>query len=257
MLRIRTDLLEKQLEFAQIIHVTENTITYNTVTITLDSIKQRNDFKSFCRFVFPLNLSRIKNTGHRYLDPNTGKEYEMLIPTIPFDLYSQTYNSKHNALSHLHMLKTSMFCIFYPETKNFKDALLFVTKQTEASPLIITTENDKGEIVPYVPEREEFFSINDHILPKCTLTSDSKTVPLEGTNIVFAYRDINGIPKEVDFIATVKTDKGYITHNNLDVTDGIGIFKFIPLGLNTGEKVKVEVGIGNFSNICNVELTVG
>jgi len=259
MLRIRTD-YPRHSNIVMRMHVAENVFTLNGRNFLLSDIKSRNDFRSFCRFVFP--FSTLKGSFHdptfaeRIVSNNVEYHFDKPAPlAVPFERYSQTYNSKFSEFPDIPVLNCPLSIIFYPETQNFKDALLIVTRQDDIVPLEITID-DNGQKVPYVPEYEGPLPVNEHLLPKCTLIAENATVSYNGTTLIFTYNDIFGVPKLVDFTATVKTDKGYVSHNKFDVVSGVGKFKFIPLGLSSGEKVKIQVGIGKYTDICNTELTV-
>lgn len=257
MLRIRTDHTDHS-NIIMRMHVTENVFTLNGKNYLLSDIKARSDFRAFSRFIFPFSF--LKRTGEAFAEAVIvdGQEvhFDKPTPLTPFERYAHTFNSKYSGFPDFPILNCPLSMIFYPETQNFKDALLIVTKQADVVPLEITIDAN-GQTVPYVPDYEGPLPTNEHLLPKCSLTAENNVVPFNGTNIIFAYRDIAGMPKAVDFTATVKTDKGYISHNKLDVTGGVGMFKFVPLGLSSGEIAKVQVGIGKYTDVCSVELTIG
>lgn len=236
------------------IHVTENELTFNGTTFLLEELKKSKEFKPFCNIVFP--LSNIFKTGVKV--EVDGKELVYFKPNTLnyFDSHVQSYVSKNKYLNHLHpSLDMPMSVLFYPETKNFKDALLTVLQQEDHVPFEVTTTDKSGNIIPYVPDY-----VGPHILysgvPKCLLTADKDIVDQTGTSLEFTYRDINSVEQLVNFEASVKTDKGYISHNKFDVVNGKGYLKFIPLGLISGEKVKIQIGMGKYTEVASKILTV-
>ena len=233
------------------IHVEEDKFIFNDTTFLLDDLKNSPEFRPFCNFAFPLSnmfkvLIRVENTDLVYYKSALAK---------PFDTFSQSFNTKSKFLNHFHpTLDFPVTILFYPETKNFKDAHLTVIKQDDHVPFEVTTTNDNGEKVPYVPDYDGPY-IPNYVLPKCLLAS-SPTVPKDGTIVSFTYRDLNSVEQSVNFEASIKTDKGYISHNKIDIVNGKASFKFIPLGLSSGEKVTIQAGIGRFTNVAKLELTV-
>jgi len=238
------------------IHVTETSITINSEpfekTYTLDDLNMRNDFRDFCLMMFPLsNIGKIQMR-----DDNLNVYYKS--PSIPpFDAFSQSYNSKSKYLSHLQAGTNFPICVmFYPETKNFKEAVLIVQKQKDNVPFKITTTNSKGEIIDYSPDYEGPY-ISNRLLPKCELRAENIVVNKnDQLEIEFIYKNMDSIEMEINFHATVKTDKGYISHSKIDVKHGRGKFKFIPLGLDSGEKATIECGIGKYTSLCDISISV-
>ena len=236
------------------IHVTEDNISINDKIFNLDELKTKNDYRSFCNIVFPLGnmfkiVTRLEKDGQLFPYYNS--------PVLePFDSYTQSYNSKSKYLNHLFpALDMPVSILFYPETKNFKDALLVILKQEDHVPLEVTTTDNSDKVIPYVPDYEGPY-ISYSVLPKCLLSSELDIVSNEGTTLHFTYRDINSVEQNVNFVATAKCDKGYVSHSKFDVKEGKGSFKFIPLGLSSGEKVKIQVGIGKYTNIVSKTLVV-
>ena len=260
MLKIRTDYPRYAYSILDI-HVEENILNINGTEYQLEDIKSRMDFRSFCLYVFPLsNLG--KSNLENYIKIDVEGESRLLykpnaVP-LPFERYSNSYNTKFSEFPQYIHINCPISVVFYPETKNFRDALMIVTRQSEGTwvPLTITTTDSQGNKIPYEPDYEGPLPTNEHLLPKCLLTADSTTVSSTGKTLNFKYRNINAEDIDVDFTATAKCNKGYISHSKFDVKSGRGSFKFIPLGLDSGEKVKVQVGIGKYTDICNLELTV-
>ena len=238
------------------LHVEEEKITLNGVPFELNLIKSRNDFRDFNRMVFPL-----KQISNEYVveDVSGGKHF---YPSAmkPFDLFSYTNVSKMQAheVSQITNFLIAVSFVFYPHTTNFKDALLVFAKSIDVNvPLKITTTDSDGNKIDYLPEREfDKKVVHGGFSPKCTLQATSLVVDSLGTDIEFFYRDIAGEAVTCNFTATVKSDKGYISHSKIDVIDGKGKFKFFPMGLSSGEEVKVQVGIGKYTDIVNITLTV-
>lgn len=237
------------------IHVTETSITVNDEEYTLEYLKTKNDFRDFCLMLFP--LSNLGKVGVAQNINGTEKITHYISKSLPpFDAFSISYDSKSKYLSHLQpTLNLPISMAFYPETQNMKDALLIVQKQSSDVPFKITTTDSKKQIIDYVPDYEGLYQPN-RILPKCTLKADEVLVSTNGIELEFNYRDMNSIFRPVNCTAVTKTNKGYVSHNKISVVNGIGRFKFIPLGLDSGEKVDVQVGIGKYSKLCNIELTV-
>lgn len=236
------------------VHVTENEFTFNGTTFTLDQLKQSREFRPFCSLVFP--LSNIFKTGVKVKVGENELSYFKSSVLNPFDQHVQSYVSKNKYLNHLHpSLDLAVSVLFYPETKNFKDAVLVIIKQEDHVPLEVTTTDNTGNVITYVPD-EEGPHIPNSGIPKCLLTSDKDNVDQSGTTLQFTYRDINSVEQYVDFEATVKSDKGYVSHSKFDVKSGKGTFKFIPLGLSSGEQIKVQVGIGKYTDVVSKVLTI-
>jgi len=233
------------------VHVESDKFTFNGTTFLLEDLKKSPEFRQFCNFAFP--LSNYLKAGHKV--EGTNAVYWTASVGKPFDTFAQSFNTKSKILNHFYpMFDMPVSILFYPETKNFKDAHLTVIKQDNHVPFEVTTTNDNGEKIPYVPDYEGPY-VPNYVLPKCLLTS-SATVPKDGTIVSFTYRDFNSVEQYVNFNASIKTDKGYISHNKLDVINGKASFKFIPLGLSSGEKVTIQAGIGRFSNVGKIELIV-
>jgi hypothetical protein len=236
------------------IHVTENEFTLNGTTFVLKDLKSSNEFRPFINLAFP--LSNIFKVGVKVNVDGKELSYFKSTALSPFDQHVQSYVSKNKYLNHLHpSLDMVVSMLFFPETKNFKDAVLQVIQQEDYVPIEVTTIDSSGQIIPYKPDY-----IGPHIpnsgIPKCLLTSEDDIVDQTGTALSFTYRDINSVEQYVDFEATVKTNKGYISHSKFDVVNGKGKLKFIPLGLSSGEKVKVQVGIGKYTDVVSKTLVV-
>lgn len=249
MYKLLTD--AKQKSNAEIkIHITENEFTFNDRTFSLNELKSRNDFRPFCNFVFPLyNFFKIG------VKTDSGDYFRVKVSN-PFDSFTESYNSKYKYLNHLHpALDMPVSIMFFPESKNFKDALLVILKQDDFVPLEVTTTDDSGKIVPYVPDYTGPY-LPYSVLPKCLLASEKTTVDQTGTTVTFTYRNLNEINEYVDFEATARTNKGYISHSKFDVKLGTGTFKFIPLGLSSGEKVTIDAGIGKYTRVASIDLVV-
>lgn len=260
MLRIRTDYPRHAYSIIDI-HVEEDIIIVNETEHKLEELKARSDFRHFCRYLFPLanhGRTNIDNYVSVEVDGESRLIYKPIGAPLAFERYSNSFNTKHTEFPQYTHLNCPISMVFYPETQNFKDALLTVTRQSEGTwiPLTITTTDSQGNKIPYEPDYEGPLPKNDHLMPKCLLTADSNTVSSSGTTLNFKYRNINAEDVDVDFIATAKCDKGYVSHSKFDVKSGLGSFKFIPLGLESGETVKVQVGIGKYTDICNVELEI-
>lgn len=260
MLRIRTDLPSNRISNPIMdIHVEETKFMVNGTTYDLDELKSRKDFRPFSRYIFPLSHIRnfpVVDIQEIVVDGETKVLAKLSALQHPFERYSVTYNTKLDRFPELSHLASYISMVFYPDTVNFKDALLIVTRQEPYVPLSITTTDSEGNVIPYVPDYEGPLPSNDHLMPKCLLSSDSEIVSATGTTLTFRYRNINSENVNVDFKATAKSDKGYVSHSKFDVVNGVGKFNFIPLGLSSGETVKVQVGIGKYTDICNMELIV-
>lgn len=260
MLKIRTDNSKYAYDIIDI-HVEENILNINGTDYLLDDLKSRSDFRSFCRYMFPLsNLGKFNLENYIKIEVEEENRllYKPNAAPSPFERYSNSFNTKLAGFPQYIHLNIPISVIFFPETKNFKDALLIVQRQSEGTwvPLSITTTDSQGNKIPYDPDYEGPLPTNEHLMPKCLLTADSTTVSSSGTTLNFKYRNINAEDVDVDFTATAKCDKGYVSHSKFDVKSGLGSFKFIPLGLESGETVKVQVGIGKYTDVCNVELEI-
>jgi hypothetical protein len=245
------------------IHVEDDKFTFNEKTFSLDDLRKRNEFKDFVDYVFPLSntykiANRIyDNKGVPSKDTN-GNDLMYYTSSViePFDAYAQSFNTKNHYLNTLLVnMDMPVHVYFYPETRTFKDALLVVMKQDDHVPFSITTTDAQGNVVPYVPNYEGPY-VPNFVLPKCEVTSNLDYVTSSGITLTFKYKDINGVFQPVDCEATAKSDKGYLSHSKFDVKGGFGTFKFIPLGLDVGEEVKIQVGMGKYTNIGSKILTV-
>lgn len=232
------------------IHVDADSITINNTTYTLTQLKARNDFRPFCLMLFTLS-----NLGKVAIHTDSGDVYYKTTTLNPIEAFSQSWVSKNKYLYHLQPLQNfPVSMMFYPETKTMTDALLLVQKQSDHVPFSVTIDQE-GEKIKYIPDYEGVY-ISNKTLPKCKLESNNSMVPPDGVDLTFTYRDLNGNNKDVSFTATAKSDKGYISHSKFEVTDGIGKFKFLPLGLSSGEVVKIQSGIGKYTDVCSVELVI-
>lgn len=258
MLKIRTDYPRLQ-GSAMEIHVDDYKMIINGTEFHLGDIKERKDFRAFCRYIFPLsNYRGLDNQAYEIVKIGDEEKifYKPVALQTPFERYSNSFNTKHSEFPQYSHLNCPISMVFYPETKTFKDALMTVTRQGEFVPLKITTTDKDGNIIDYKPAYEGPLPTNEHLIPKCELKADKSKVPSNGTVINFTYKDRNAKSVKCDFTATVKVNKGYITHNEFEVKASKGSFKFFPLGLSKGEKVLVQVGIGKYSDIVNMELEV-
>ena len=253
MLRIQVDPVTKH-EYAIFLHITENALKLNGTTYTLDEIKSLPDFRPFSRFMFPLNVLADQNKLR--LSEGDEKTYPILHPCPPFERYAYTATTKSTKFSTMHLMACLVGVTFYPHTKNFKDALTIVIAPDIDGLMHITTEDETGQVVPYAPESVKTFLTNEHQLPKCELTSDTDVLTAKGVTFTFVYKDMHGEPQECDFVATAKSDTGYIAHSKFNVVAGKGSFKFLPLGLSAGETVNIQVGIGKYSDMVSKTVTV-
>lgn len=248
-----------RLEYPLVMNVMDNTLFINKHVFHLEDLKKRNDFRPFCRYVF--SMKQIPFVGpkgqivpHDFVWNYEGKDILILPIAEPFERYSTTYNSKHNNYEPNYFVNV-VSVVFYPETKNFKDAMILIPKAKDGVPQEIMIADDEKGTIPYVPDFEGPLLDNQHLLPKCLLDGD-ETVDIGGGIYEFTYRNIDGVPVSVDFQATAKTDKGYISHQKFDVVKGKGRFKFIPFGLDKGEVATVQVGIGKYSDVVKKEIMI-
>lgn len=251
---------------AIIIHLTEQEIIINENKIKLGDLKNRSDFHSFSRFVFPLKLLSF---NQRTIKDDYGGEHLYPITLNPFELYSATASNKITAgeLAEQSFQNISVQIIFFPHTKTFKDALLIVNRpNSEYTPFKVTTEDQFGKIVDYNADKQIFLDEDQYYrqnraltkmtLPKCELELLGP-VSSSGVDIKFTYKDINGQSVDVDdFKIKIKCDSGYINKSEHVTTKDTAIFKFIPLGLNSGDKVNVQVGIGKFTDVASKQFVV-
>jgi hypothetical protein len=249
------------------LHVEEDRIVLNQKEFLYETLLNRRDIRCFSRVIFPLlpGSTKFIDDGVKY--PET-KDF--------LDSFNDTYVSKMSLLDYAKNWNPGIFWnlsvpisfVKYPETTNFKNGLLIVTKPvaTDYSPkvnCIITTKNENGDTVSYIPDRsiDEYpdqYDLTDDFLPKCTLTgNDTISVgSTSGIELTFSYRDINSNMQFVTCSGEIKADKGYITHRKFSTNDGTFSFKFIPLGLNVGEIAKVQVGLGKYTDVVSKTVTV-
>lgn len=239
------------------LHVEEDHIILNETRFDLATVKKRSDFRAFTRYVFPLRQSIEQRTTQ----DTRGGSHSYPYPFKMFDIFSLSNISKlvpeEMAEMSFFYMACSISVVFFPESTNFKDALIMVPRANDQNtPFEVTTSND-GVIVPY--KADEFFPEDfpkNHFLPKCEVTSEKTTVDQAGVKINFQYKNVEGLEVAVpDFKATVQSDKGYISHRKFDVKNGKGWFRFYPLGLGKGETVSIKVGIGKFTDVASINLT--
>jgi hypothetical protein len=154
-------------------------------------------------------------------------------------------------------LNAEVCFIFFPHTKNFKDAILGIVKPSDNNiPVKVTTLDKDNNIIDYIPD--QVFTQSTKIgpaSPKCKLEildKDKVFNRLPVYNIEFTYNDIDGNFVECDFDAYVKTTCGYVSHRKLKVKNGKATFRYIPIGVTDDEEAEIQVGIGKFTNITGI-----
>lgn len=238
---------------AIVLHVEEERIILNEREHSLYDIKVRSDFLPYCKFVYPLKQTSI---DQRLIEDSFGGKHSYPYSLNPFDIYSYTASSKlsqHDADQFIG-LNTEVSFMFYPHTKNFKDATLMITKSSnEYVPLKVTTLDDNKNVIDYVPDKIITDAITN-TAPKCKLqvieTKIDNELPV--STIEFTYNDIDGNFVECDFPAYVKASCGYVSHRKLYVKKGKARFKYIPIGVDAEEQTEIQVGIGNYSIVTNI-----
>jgi len=240
------------------LHVEEEKVILNDKEYLLADIKSRSDFRPFVRYIFPLKQTNDVRTIKDEFGGSHWYPYGFKV----MEAFSHSANSKNTPgeiaeFSLYHMCAGVSF-VFYPESTNFKDALCIVeTPMDKNTPFEVTTLKD-GEIVQY--NADEAFLPDfpkNHFLPKCELTASSNIVGQGGIQVDFQYKDVSrNIVPVPSFYATVKSDKGYISHRKFHVVDGKGSFRFYPLGLTSQEISTIQVGIGKFTDVASIHLTV-
>jgi len=249
------------------LHVEEDKIVLNQKEFSYQTLLNRKDIRCFSRVIFPLLPGSTKFVDDDVKYPET-KDF--------LDIFNDTYVSKMLLLDYVKNWNPGIFWnlsvpisfIKYPETTNFKNGLMIVTKPvvTDYSPkvnCIITTKDESNTIVNCVPDRsiDEYpdqYDLTDDFLPKCTLTGDNtiSASSFSGIELTFTYKNVNGLAQSVACSGEIKADKGYITHRKFSTNNGIFSFKFIPLGLNVGEITKVQVGLGKYTDVVSKTITV-
>lgn len=249
MILIKTDTIHKT-KMALFLRVDEEKMTINGREFLLADLQARNDFKPFCSYIFPLSNREAKLQHGEIIYPH----YPAM--TFPFERFSETQHNKLASIfPHLQHLFLPVQVVFYPDTKKFSDALVIVNQQTEDSLIRITSSDHNGNEQEINPHFSGPFSLVNDIIPKCTLEA-SEMVSTRGTTLTFKYHDRQGNFVPATFEATAKADKGFVSHSKFEVVDGIGKFKFIPYGLDNGEKTQIQVGIGRYTDVCSIDITV-
>ena len=255
MLKIHTDYLPA-VDSALFIHVTPSTIEINGIITHWGDLKERG-FQPLSKFVFPLSLIRDRNNSYGHLEEKedgTQKVWDKLMPIPPFEKWSVTSNTKTVKQLYTPSLIYPILLFIYPETQNFLDSKLVVYKKLDGAPWKITKLTDDGKIIDYEPAYVG--PDNGGNFPKCTLEGPD-TVDSKGGTFEFSYHDIAGKFLPIDFEATAKVNCGYITHQTFKVTKGKGNVKFIPLGLDKGETVTLQIGIGKYTDVVSKTFKVG
>jgi len=235
------------------LHVEEDRIVLNEQEHLLEDLKKRTDFRSFSKIVFPLKQTSLTP---RIIEDSFGGKHSYPYSLDPLDLYTLTAETKYSQaeISKKENIDCTVQFIFYPNTQNFKDAVLSLTKPADVNVPFIVTTSKNNQIVDYVTDIELQEPIKDYILPKCNLeVISTQTINgLPTTTIEFTYKDINGVFVDCNFTAYVKSSCGYVTHRKLNVKNGKTRFKYIPLGLEVDQKSQIQVGIGKYSIVTNL-----
>jgi hypothetical protein len=237
------------------LHVENDRIVINEQEHLLSDVKARTDFRPYCKMTFPLKQTSV---DQRTIQDAQGGSHSYPYSLPPFDIFTHTAESKYTqyelSLFTHHIYDVSF--MFFPHHNTFKDAVLCVLATTDPNvPFNITTKNNE-DIVPYIPDKTitEITGWADNIYPKCSLyllntaTVNDQTVH----TLEFVYNDLDETPVVCDFTATVKSNKGYLSHQKLDVVDGKAQFKYIPFGLDPTDKADIQVGIGKYSYIAKL-----
>jgi len=233
-----------------ILEIQDKRMLFNDHEILWDDLAKRSDFRPFVRYVWPMKETFDRRIWRQAPD---GEFYGCPSPHVAYDLFGFTAQSK------LTMAEWNIFtdslgpiwltCIIYPHSTCFKDSII-----------TLTVPRDQKAPISYDMEPSRIFEdkrvmVTDWV-PKCSLECAKKTVTQKGEEITFKYADHEGNFHPASFKAQVKTDKGYVSHQEIDVVDGIGKFRFIPLGLEKPDKVKIQVGIGKFTDVASITLKV-
>ena len=238
---------------AIILHVEEDRIVLNEREHSLYDIKARSDFRPYCKFVYPLKQTSI---DQRVIEDSLSGKHSYPYSQNPFDVFSYTSESKlsQHEVEQLILSSTEVSFLFYPNTKNFKDAVLTILKSSDTNvPLKVTTLDENKNIIDYVPDKVIKDNITS-VAPKCTLeVVETKTANRLPVSIIeFTYNDLEGNFIECDFPAYVKASCGYISHRKIYVKNGKARFKYIPMGVESGEKSQIQVGIGKYSIVTKI-----
>lgn len=235
------------------LHVDENVIILNEQEHLLEDLKKRTDFRSFSKIVFPLKQTSITP---RTIKDSSGGNHSYPYSLDPFDMYTLTAETKYSQaeISKKENIDCTVQFIFYPNTQNFKDAVLSLSKPADVNiPFVVTTSKDNQKI-EYTTDIKLQESIKNYILPKCNLEVISTQI-INGwptTTIEFTYKDLNGVFVDCNFTAYVKSSCGYVSHRKLNVINGKARFKYIAIGVESNEKSQIQVGIGKYTNVTNL-----
>jgi hypothetical protein len=242
---------------AIILHVEEDRIILNEKEYRLEDIKKRTDFRPYCKIGFPIKQTAI---DQRVIEDSFGGKHSYPYAFPPFDIFTITSETKlmQHEIENLINYHLDVAFIFFPHTKNFKDAVLTIIKSGDENvPLIVTTLDADKNKIDYVPDQILTESARNGLcFPKCKLavidngTKSFNRLPVYV--VEFTYNDMDGNFVECDFDAYVKTSCGYVSHRKLKVKNGKATFKYIPIGVNDDEKAEIQVGIGKFSVVTGI-----
>lgn len=242
---------------AVILHVEEERIVLNEKEYTLEEVKKRTDFRPYCKIAFPLKQTAIEQ---RVIEDSFGGKHSYPYAFPAFDVFGMTAESRlmQHELENILLYQLDVAFIFFPHTKNFKDALLTIIGSSDIHvPLKVTTVDENNNIIDYVPDQILTESPRQGLgYPKCKLeitdngTKSFSRLPVY--TIEFTYNDINGNFVECDFDAYVKTSCGYVSHRKIKVKQGKASFKYIPIGVGDDEQAEIQVGIGKHSSVAGI-----
>lgn len=190
MLILKTDSPDKH-DMAIFLRITKEEICFNSINVTLSDLKARNDFKPFCSYMFPVSfLSTLGQQNGNLTHMIEGEEklihYWVATPN-PLERFAESHHNKlNNIFPHLSSVKIVLQIVFYPETKNFEDALIILNQQTKESLIKITTLDHNGNEQPLEPDYIGPFNV---IIPKCELSMKDSKIKAKGSEIQFTYKN--------------------------------------------------------------------
>lgn len=112
----------------------------------------------------------------------------------------------------------------------------------------------EGEIIPITMEELRSHTGGWDPFPNLRLYG-ADTCNSEGSQITIHLEDSEGELIERNCTVYLKSNSGYLSRTKVELVNGIGSTKFIPLGLDSGEVSTIKCGFKNFSNIVAKDIT--
>lgn len=196
-----------------------NIAVYNSL-INFSDLKTKADRCGFDRWTIVLNRdgthSAVKNI---YVDTYISK-----LPTTEYFEQNNSYGI--------------IQIITRPEDTSFEDCVIFLN-MTENS--VLNTNATYSETPRLISGSPKYYYPNINI---SEINRDDEKITFQVTT-----------PTNVNESYFVKSDNGFVS-SKVFVNNGIGTFNFIPIGMATGDKAVIKVGLKFYSNIKSIEVTI-